>query len=108
VSTPATSDHRQTLRAIAHDLSSPIGFVSSNVTTLATYVSGLLDIIAAYEAIAPSMADADALERVHAVKVAADLEFVREDAPVLLKESEEGLARMRALIIDLKEFARRE
>jgi two-component system, NtrC family, sensor kinase len=92
---------------IAHELNGPIGFVGSNLAALDTYVSGLLALIDAYEAL-ESSADPDSLERVQAAKAAVDLDYVREDAPSLFKESEEGLARMKTLIQSLADFARND
>jgi signal transduction histidine kinase len=61
----------------------------------------LLVVIDAYEQFAtPAAPDA-----IQAAKAEADLDFLREDVRALLKESQDGLARVKKIVQDLKEFS---
>lgn len=95
----------QLASGVAHEINNPLGFVGSNVGTLGRHLEGLLGLVDAYraqEAALPEERRAD-LER---ARRAADFDFVREDAGQLLKETQEGLRRVQAVVRDLKDFSR--
>ena len=92
----------QLAAGVAHEINNPIGFVNSNLGTLRRYVEQLLALIRAYGARGRGTADAE----LAAMEKAADLEFIAEDLPMLLNESEEGLSRVRKIVQDLKDFSR--
>ena len=92
---------------IAHELNNPIGFVSSNLGSLENYLHDLMKIIQAFQAAAatggeqvPALAAAASVAREH------DLEFLEEDIFELLRESRDGLNRLRKIVQDLKTFSR--
>ena len=87
----------QLAAGVAHEINNPVGFVNSNIGTLKTYTSQLLAVISAYEAGDPA-AIASARQK-------ADLEFLREDLPTLIQESQEGLSRVTRIVQDLKDFS---
>lgn len=87
----------QLAAGVAHEINNPVGFVNSNLGTLKTYVSQLLYVIGAYEKGVP--------EDIEAARKKADLEFLRDDIPSLLAESQEGLSRVTKIVQDLKDFS---
>jgi two-component system, NtrC family, sensor kinase len=94
---------------IAHEINNPVGFVSSNLGSLSSYVERLFALIDAYEQLAASLpADHPGQAAVAAARAAADLDYLRTDIPDLLQESVEGLARVKGIISDLKDFSRVE
>ncbi|WP_304622800.1 ATP-binding protein [Roseateles cellulosilyticus] len=92
----------QLAAGVAHEINNPIGFVNSNLGTLRRYVEQLLALTQAYTARERPPLDAE----LAALKQAADLEFIAEDLPALLAESEDGLSRVRKIVQDLKDFSR--
>lgn len=91
----------QLAAGVAHEINNPVGFVRSNLGTLQKYSERLLAAIQAYQ---DFVADGDRA-RLDALLRDADLEFVKEDLPLLLAESQEGLGRVTKIVQDLKDFS---
>jgi two-component system, NtrC family, sensor kinase len=87
----------QLAAGVAHEINNPVGFVNSNIGTLKTYTNQLLTVIAAYENGDPAA--------IAAARQKADLEFLREDLPTLILESQDGLSRVTRIVQDLKDFS---
>lgn len=95
----------QLAAGVAHEINNPIGFVNSNVGTLDGYVADLMRLVQAYEA-AEGQLPAQAAERIAMVKREIDLEYLRDDVGQLLRESRDGLQRVKRIVQDLKDFSR--
>lgn len=87
----------QLAAGVAHEINNPVGFVNSNLGSLKIYADKLLTVLNAYESNDPARI-ADARQK-------ADLEFLREDLPSLLSESQDGLSRVTKIVQDLKDFS---
>jgi two-component system, NtrC family, sensor kinase len=92
----------QLAAGVAHEINNPIGFVNSNLGTLKNYVGRLLTLVDVYERHAAGEVDAAA---VAAAKKTADFNYLRDDIIDLLRESEDGLGRVKKIVQDLKEFS---
>jgi signal transduction histidine kinase len=99
----------QLAAGIAHEINNPVGFVSSNLNTLGNYVEELKTIVGEYRRVlrdaattAPSPAE---LNGVFAREADLGVDFILEDMPQLVRESREGIDRIRKIVIDLKDFA---
>jgi signal transduction histidine kinase len=95
----------QLAAGVAHEINNPIGFVNSNLNSLKHYIDDLLRLIGDYGS-AEAELGAPARQRLQAAKEDIDLEYMLEDMPVLLRESAEGLGRVKRIVQDLKDFSR--
>ena len=85
---------------VAHELNNPIGFVHSNLGTLRKYCEKLQTLLAAHDVRLPSD-DAELNE----LRAKLKIDFVMEDLPALIEESQEGTERVRKIVSDLKVFS---
>jgi len=96
----------QLAAGVAHEINNPIGFVSSNLNTLRQYVDGLLGLSSACDAALAAPGDAAAAAALTMKREEVEIEFLREDLPMLLDECAEGLGRVKKIVQDLKDFSR--
>jgi signal transduction histidine kinase len=96
----------QLAAGVAHEINNPIGYVNSNLGTLEKYLRDLLAMLEAYQRAEPLLAaDPETAARIKALREKLDIEFIKEDIAALMKESEEGVSRVKKIVQDLKDFS---
>jgi two-component system, NtrC family, sensor kinase len=96
----------QLAAGVAHEINNPIGFVSSNMSTLEKYLEGLMRLVTAYDRLGESTDLASRRSEIAKIKQEIDFEFLSEDVSALLGESRDGLLRVRKIVQDLRDFSR--
>jgi two-component system, NtrC family, sensor kinase len=81
----------QLAAGVAHEINNPVGFVTSNIGTLKSYAETLFDLV-------EHSATAEQRSK-------ADFDFMKEDTAALLRESMDGLRRVRDIVQALKDFS---
>ncbi|WP_317204190.1 response regulator [Janthinobacterium sp.] len=96
----------QLAAGIAHEINNPIGFINSNMGSLQTYFDTLFSALDACEKVlteAPGCGQLAA--RFAQVKQEAEIDYLRDDIVELMKESKEGLKRVKDIVQALKDFS---
>lgn len=97
----------QLAAGVAHEINNPVGYISSNLGTLQDYVKNLIEMVNGYQAMESLQ------EREHpeieqfltTLKEKVDLEYTMQDSKALLQETYEGIARVKKIVEDLKDFS---
>ncbi|MUF02777.1 response regulator [Pseudomonas sp. CCM 7893] len=96
----------QLAAGVAHEINNPVGFISSNLGTLDSYFKQLQQMLDAYRQAEELIASGESLEQLKTLRTGMDLEFLKEDVPILIRESKEGIGRVVQIVKDLKDFSR--
>lgn len=96
----------QLAAGVAHEINNPIGYINSNLGTLEKYIKNLLSIVAGYEQVEAQLdKSSETFVRLQLLKKQIDISFLREDIFTLVNESREGVARVKAIVQNLKDFS---
>ena len=96
----------QLAAGVAHEINNPIGYVFSNFGTLEAYLERLFEMLEAYEEAEAALAGSSIADRLATLRERVELDYLKQDIPMLMSESKEGLSRVRKIVQDLKEFSR--
>lgn len=96
----------QLAAGVAHEINNPIGFISSNLGALEGYFKQLQGMLDAYQGAEKAIGSVELLEQLQTLRKDAELDFLREDIPLLIKESKDGINRVGQIVRDLKDFSR--
>jgi signal transduction histidine kinase len=91
---------------VAHEINNPIGYVSSNISSLNKYFLKLEDLINLYDEYFKKSYEIDETQDLNDFKKSINYEFIKEDTKFLLNETLEGISKVKDIITDLKNFAR--
>lgn len=95
----------QLAAGVAHEINNPIGYVFSNYGTLEKYLQRLFEMLSAYELAEKTRTDSGTLNHLQTLRQRLEIEYLMEDIPALMRESREGLTRVRKIVQDLKDFS---
>lgn len=95
----------QLAAGVAHEINNPIGYVSSNLVSLVSYIDDMFALISKYDLVEQQLSH-EVRSSIIELKKDLDLEFIKTDVPELLKESKEGIERVQTIVHSLKDFSR--
>ena len=99
----------QLAAGVAHEINNPVGFVSSNISTLSEYVATYQMIFSQIQVVLDEKDEpkrALALVELEKMLGNQDMAFINEDISDLLGDSREGLQRVAEIVKGLKLFSR--
>jgi signal transduction histidine kinase len=95
----------QMAAGVAHEINNPIGYIFSNFGTLEGYLVSLFEMLSVYERTEASHCVPETVRDLKEKRETLELDFLKEDIPVLMRESKEGIIRVRKIVQDLKDFS---
>ena len=98
----------QLAAGVAHEINNPIGYVSSNLNTLNKYIAiydKTIDQLQAQTQGQPAAGQTPAAAKPATAKT-PNHQAIRQDVQDLLRETQEGITRVKNIIQDLKDFSR--
>lgn len=95
----------QLVAGITHEINNPINFIHGNMMHLKNYSVALIDLITMYEQLEINLSE-DKRQELKLLKDKIELDFIKEDLPMLIKSCQEGTERTKNIVLDLKNFSR--
>lgn len=96
----------QLAAGVAHEINNPVGYISSNLTTLQDYLADIDEVLDYYnDACAAMPADTEVRRKLTQLLQRKELSFLRRDMKDLVHESLEGVGRVQKIVQDLKDFS---
>lgn len=89
----------QLAAGVAHEINNPIGFVSSNLNTLRSYIEKIEKFIMSQLENMPP-------EKLTQLREKLKIDYILKDIPELIQESMDGTERVAAIVKNLKSFSR--
>jgi signal transduction histidine kinase len=100
----------QLAAGVAHEINNPIGFVTSNLQTLTDYFGTYQSLLEDYGQLVEAYESGDTQQQqtlkkqIDETREQEDLDYLIEDTNDLMKESLDGLVRVREIVQNLKSF----
>lgn len=94
----------QLVAGIAHEINNPAAFVANNLDYFEQILPGLRNLFDAYQLLKAN-GDDELLEKVKQAEKDADLEYLWSDLEAIVKESQDGIKRIRNIVISLRTFS---
>jgi len=95
----------QLAAGVAHEINNPMGFISSNLSSLAKYINKLKAFESTLVELTGNSGNAELVDEIARTKKNMKIDFILEDMEDLLAESLEGAERVRHIVQDLKNFS---
>lgn len=95
----------QLVAGITHEINNPVNFIHGNMVHLKNYSNALIEIINLYESYEENLSE-EKRQELKNLKEKIELDFIKEDLPMLIKSCNEGTERTKNIILDLKNFSR--
>ncbi len=97
----------QLAAGVAHEINNPLGFITSNLSSLQKYGVKFNGFFTSLEEVLCSLSQ-EQLQQIKGLKKQFKIEVLLEDLPDLISEAQEGTTRIHKIVQGLKRFSRAE
>ncbi|MCW8885010.1 MAG: DUF3369 domain-containing protein [Motiliproteus sp.] len=94
----------QLAAGVAHEINNPLGFIKSNLAMFSDSFDQLMRLLDHYRTLQHTATE-EQLNQLKQLMQDADLEYLREEIPTVVSETDEGVGRIRRIVSDLRDFA---
>ncbi len=91
----------QLVAGVAHEINNPVSFIYGNLVHAEEYMQDLINLLHLYQESYP-----DSTPEIQEEIEAADLEFIEDDFPKILKSMKNGAKRIEDIVVSLRNFSR--
>ncbi len=96
----------QLAAGVAHEINNPMGFIASNLSSLAKYAGKMTRFLALQDKFLAALAGKEELSILCQEREKLKIDFLVEDIPSLIDESLDGANRVKNIVQNLKNFSR--
>lgn len=96
----------QLAAGVAHEINNPMGYITSNLSSLQRYFTQFLHLIDLYEEAITDPTNSFRTKQIEEFRDDIDIDFLKDDIGPLFQDSIEGAVRVRRIIQDLLHFSR--
>ncbi|MCX6033259.1 MAG: ATP-binding protein [Chloroflexi bacterium] len=95
----------QLVAGVAHEINNPAAFIANNLAHLATLLPGMSALFEAYQPLR-ALTGASVRAEIEAAEGVVEVEYLWSDLADLVTESQDGIERIRNIVLSLRNFAR--
>lgn len=98
----------QLAAGVAHEINNPMGFISSNLTTMDKYIQKIKDFEDAMLSSLHDCGNHSIIASLDELRRSLKIDYIMNDIHSLLAESQDGAQRVRCIVRDLKSFSHQD
>jgi PAS domain S-box-containing protein len=98
----------QLAAGVAHEINNPMGFISSNLSSLSKYVDKIIEYINIQSTLISEHVEKVKCNDLEEKKKSLKIDFIKDDIKDLIRESQDGTERVKKIVQDLKSFSRND
>jgi len=92
---------------VAHEINNPIGYIYSNILTLSDYFHDVFLLLDEFDSLEKNSSHSNEMSnRVSKIKKEIGIDYIKSDTTNLIKETIDGIKRVKLIVRDLKDFSR--
>lgn len=96
----------QLAAGVAHEINNPVGYISSNISSLKLYIDDMLSLLGLYADLENNAGNSQqTADQIKSFKSQIDFDYMIQDLHDLTSESLEGVSRVKQIVQDLKDFS---